>query len=334
MKDQFFYGKRILFFCPRTFNYENEIIDALESMGAKVTFRSDRPEGNVWLKGLLRLFPRLMWLFLDRAHFSWLNRYGPIDSDIVFIVKGEGLSDWFVRILRERYSHARFVFYLWDSVSNVKCVEKKFPFFDTFFSFDPIDCRRMSFFKYRPLFFLERYLCAEEKASGNGLFFLGTLNGDRPAVVSKVMKSIDKKIKFDYWLFVRSRLELMLRRLIDRSLRSLDSSRLLFQTMPVSIIRQHIGEAAAVIDIEHPNQTGLTIRTFEVLASGKKLITTNRLVMEHEFYDPVRICVIDRNHPDITKEFLTKAPPPLTAEFVEKYSLRGWLKEILFYPAT
>ena len=50
----------------------------------------------------------------------------------------------------------------------------------------------------------------------------------------------------------------------------------------------------AVLDIEHPKQVGLTMRTFEVLASGRKLITTNRSIINHEFYDPLRMCYRQR----------------------------------------
>ena len=34
-------------------------------------------------------------------------------------------------------------------------------------------------------------------------------------------------------------------------------------------------ESEVILDINHPGQNGLTMRTFEALGAGKKLITTN-----------------------------------------------------------
>jgi hypothetical protein len=184
-------------------------------------------------------------------------------------------------------------------------------------------------FKYRPLFFLDKYLNREHESTGQGIFFIGTLNGDRPSVIDRLVKVVELKHRFNFWLFVRSRLELALRKLFDTSLRHIDNSHLIYQPMPAEEISGYFSESAAVLDIEHPKQSGLTMRTFEVIASGKKLITTNRKIVEHDFYDPARICVIDRNAPVIPDDFLTTPLPPLPEEFVAHYSLQGWLSDVL-----
>jgi spore maturation protein CgeB len=99
--------------------------------------------------------------------------------------------------------------------------------------------------------------------------------------------------------------------------------------MSAETISQHYNECVAVLDIEHPNQSGLTMRTFEVIASGKKLITTNKKIVEHDFFDPARICVIDRNNPDVPDIFLKESIPVLSEEFIAHYSLRGWILDIM-----
>jgi hypothetical protein len=99
--------------------------------------------------------------------------------------------------------------------------------------------------------------------------------------------------------------------------------------MSAETISQHYNESAAILDIEHPNQSGLTMRTFEVIASGKKLVTTNKKIVEHDFYEPARICVIDRESPRIPEEFLEVPTPSLSDEFIAYHSLRGWVSDIL-----
>ena len=322
-------GKKIIFFCPKFFGYENEIIHEMENMGAEVTFRSAQPVEYTWFKGFIRLFPKLAWHYSDRYYFSWLAEHAPETSDIIFIVKGEGLSPSFLQALRRRYPNACTILYLFDNIKNCKQICLKFPYIDKFFSFDPVDCRDLSRFKYRPLFFIDKYLATDNSKPGRGIFFVGTLNGDRPEVIYRLLSSLSCKDMFNYWLFVRSRLEVSLRKVFDRFLRKLDHSRFIFEPIPVDTLTQHLSRCSAILDIEHPKQTGLTMRTFEALASGKKLITTNRMILEHEFYDPARICVIDRCHPFVPPDFLSAISSPLTDDFISRYSLRGWLLEIM-----
>lgn len=321
-------GKEILFFGPKTFNYENEIASVLRSMGAFVTFRSDKPSDATWLKGLLRLFPRLLWCYSDKVYNHWIEEKGPSSCAIVFVIKGEGLSPKFLERLRVRYPTARFVLYLWDSVANVRNVDEKLSCFDTVFSFDPEDCQRYAFFRYRPLFFLEKYR-AKCNSNGRGCFFIGTLNGDRPSIISRLADGFPAEVPFDYWLFVRSSFEIRVRGLFDWALRKIDPRRLLRVPMTAAEVSQHFAASAAIIDIEHPRQRGLTMRTFEVLASGKKLITTNKRIADHDFYDPSRICIIDRVNPVIPKSFLAQDTKPLSPKFFEQNSLRGWVSEVL-----
>lgn len=321
-------GKTVLFFGPETFGYEIEIVKELERLGGRVTFRSDKPGKSFLLKALIRLSPRLLWKYSDRIFRKWLGTHAPTRCDVVLVIKGEGLSPRFIDELRHRYSGACFIFYLWDSIKNVKHSEQKLNKFDHAFSFDAQDCRQYPALKYRPLFFLDRFLPQSDQA-GDGCFFIGTLNGDRPAVISRVLRALPSGTAFNYWLFVRSNIELLLRRIFDQSMASLESDRLLKIPMPSAIVSQNFQASAVILDIEHPNQFGLTMRTFEVLASGKKLITTNESIASHDFYSPDRICIIDRESPNIPASFFERKADALPQAFFERNSLRGWMSELL-----
>lgn len=331
MKSGSLSGKKIIFFGPKTFGYEKEIIREMELMGAEVTFHGQLPSDHPWVKALFRLFPKTAWIYADRYFISWLQHHGPATCDLIFIVKGEGLSPHFLQHLKNRYPNARVILHLWDSLVNCKHIQRKFTYFDSLSSFDPDDCKKMPQFKYRPLFFLDKYLKREQKNTGNGVFFIGTLNGDRPKVISRLLKSLNAASRFKYWLFVRSRLELTLRKIFDSSLRQIEESHLIYTPMSAAAISQYFDESAAILDIEHPNQSGLTMRTFEVIASGKKLITTNRKIVDHDFFNPARICVIDRNTPTIPLDFFQVPVPALSEEFIAQYSLRGWILDIMSF---
>jgi len=322
-------GKKIIFFGPKTFDYENAIVREMELLGAEVTFHSHLPSDHPWGKAIFRLLPKLAWCSADRYFMAWLKQFAPATCDIILVVKGEGLSPKFLRHLRKRYPNSRLILHLWDGLKNCKYIQLKFPYFDSMSSFDPSDCKRVPQFRYRPLFFVDKYLNRNQANLGQGVFFVGTLNGDRPQVIQQLVKSWKSASDLKYWLFVRSRLELTLRKLFDRSLKQIEESHLIYKSMSAETISQLYNDCAAVLDIEHPNQSGLTMRTFEVIASGKKLITTNKNILSHGFYDPARICVIDRNNPMVSPDFLEMPTPPLSEEFIAHHSLRGWVLDIL-----
>jgi hypothetical protein len=84
----------------------------------------------------------------------------------------------------------------------------------------------------------------------------------------------------------------------------------------------------AILDIEHPNQRGLTMRTFETMGAQKKLVTTNALIAEYDFFDTSNICILDRKNPKIPKDFLESPLVPLAPDIYRRYSIEGWLDEI------
>ena len=84
-----------------------------------------------------------------------------------------------------------------------------------------------------------------------------------------------------------------------------------------------------IVDMQHPNQTGLTLRTMEALGSKKKLITTNPDIVNYDFFDPQNILVVDRKKPDISEHFFRTTYSPIPKNIYEKYSVDSWLDQIL-----
>ena len=77
-----------------------------------------------------------------------------------------------------------------------------------------------------------------------------------------------------------------------------------------------------------PGQAGLSFRFFEAMASRKKVITTNKSVVDYDFYNPANILVIDENSPVIPEHFITAPYVDIPAPIYEKYTLQGWVKTV------
>ena len=119
----FFQGKKILFIGPKTFNYETEIKNNLESLGAQVIYYNDKPFSNIFLIILLRVAPKLLWGISKKKFLAKLSIYANDYFDFIFIIKGEGVSPGMLGCLKKRYSKAKLVLYLWDSISNIKTIQ-------------------------------------------------------------------------------------------------------------------------------------------------------------------------------------------------------------------
>ncbi|WP_395598040.1 hypothetical protein AB4P95_26250 [Pseudomonas sp. A1437] len=60
----------------------------------------------------------------------------------------------------------------------------------------------------------------------------------------------------------------------------------------------------------------------------KKVITTNKSVVDYDFYNPANILVIDENSPVIPEHFITAPYVDIPAPIYEKYTLQGWVKTV------
>ena len=92
----------------------------------------------------------------------------------------------------------------------------------------------------------------------------------------------------------------------------------------VDIVRK----SKSIIDIHHPRQSGLTMRTLEILGAKRKLFTTNDDVKNYDFYDANNIYCFDRNNPNNKIEFLNKDNSGINDIVYKKYSLTQWIKHI------
>ena len=102
--------------------------------------------------------------------------------------------------------------------------------------------------------------------------------------------------------------------------------------MSIEQVRQKVLQSKALVDVQQPHQTGLTMRTFEALAARKKLITTNDDVKSYDFYHPNNVMVIDKCAPQSIREFMDAPYYDMDPAFTENYSVYGWLNTVLALP--
>jgi hypothetical protein len=323
-----------ILFCGGFFGYASEIKRLLEARGRRVALFDDRPATDSVSKAVIRLAPALMRGKAERYFDLIIEKMRGQPIKDVLMVKAECLSPGTVRRMRAAFPQARFTLYFWDSYRNMPADSRdKAALFDRVLSFDPADVRANPGMIYRPLFFVESFARLPEATEDIDALFVGTMHGDRFQVLERISRSLPRSARFRKILYFPARWLFAVHALKNPRLLWTDQRDFIFKPKTRAELTALMARARIAVDIERPVQCGYTMRTLEVLGSGRKLITTNPEVANAEFYHPGNIAIIDRKAPHISPEFLAAPFHPVAPEIVYRYSLGGWLDDVLPAPA-
>ena len=319
----------VLLISPLTFSYHLTISDTLSSLGYEVTWWDQSASTSTAYKILLRLFPIFTAFCSERSFRKKLHRINKKVITHVLVIKGAGLSRQIVFEIKETLTSASLGLYLWDGVENVKGVGSILPLFDSVATFDHVDAKRYNW-SYRPLF--GRNLSSRQSIAMTFRFdwcFIGTAHSDRHRVIHRLRQRYGQNMRSFVFLYFQSPLIFLLRRLLDWTLWLAPKGTLSTKPMMASEVAEVVDSSRAVLDIEHPLQRGLTMRTIETFLAEKKLITTNKHIVTSDLYHTSRVCVINRSDPEIPAKFLDEPYIGISSSLKRYYSCEGWVEELL-----
>lgn len=324
-------NKKILFFSPAFFGYENKIVQKMTELGAHVDMYDVRSVKSARDRAIIKISPEL---FKRRS----LNYYENIISenkeknyDYILIVRCDMTPKSIFQKFRNAFPKAKICLYLWDSVANTPGIINKFQYFDALYSFDLEDCNKYPVLKFRPLFYIDEFCkSTDEFEYEYDICFVGTIHSDRFSVIRQV-REIEKNnnLKCYYFCYLQSKFIYYFYKLIKKEFRDTEFSDFNFNKMTSKEISEIVEKSKIVLDIQHPKQSGLTMRTIEMIGMNKKLITTNSAITQYDFYNPNNISVVDRKNIQIGKDFLQTSYEPLDLDVYKNYSLENWIIEVL-----
>jgi len=320
-------GKNILFFCAKFFSYEEEVVNSLKELGAQVSWYDERPSNSFLTKILIRINKKILKFKIDRYYENITSSVAQQKNlyDYILIISPEAMSAKNLKKIKNINDKAKIILYMWDSFQNKGALDL-IPLVDTAFTFDPDDARKYKI-QLRPLFYLESYKHVKREELFD-LLFIGTVHSDRYTLVKKIVKQIETSYRVKLHFYLSSRFLFFSKKVFDKNFSEIKYNEVCFTSLSHKENSELIHNSKMILDINHPKQIGLTMRTFETLGAQKKLITTNRDIINYDFYNKENILVIDRLNPIIPKEFLQNSFIPLKASLMEKYSVKGWLKEL------
>ncbi len=327
-------GKKILFLAPAFFGYELKIKLKMEDMGAIVDFYDVRSVTSAKDRALLKISPNIFVNKTNKYYDEIIKKNYEKNYDYIFIVKCDMITSKILQRLKGTFKVAKFCLYLWDSVNNIPGIETKFQYFDRVLSFDRSDSEKYSEITFRPLFYLDEYRknddAGKSVVNSIDLSFLGTIHSDRYSIIKKIEKVCrENDIVLFTFKYLQSKFIYYLYKITKKEFRSTKLSDFSFEKMNAQDISNIVDKSKVILDIEHPKQTGLTMRTIEMIGMKKKIITTNRDVINYDFYDPQNILIISRDNPEISYNFINSEYRPLENEIYNKYYIENWIYDIL-----
>lgn len=323
-------GKKILFLSANFFDYEKAIAKRLSDFGAEVDLYNERPSDSILSKGIIRVRRNLYQTRINRYYRKISAETENKKYDFFLLIKGESVPFSFLKEFRVRNPEAKTIFYSYDAAVEYPKFTQLYSFFDSNFTFEPQDAIQYKI-HFRPLFFLNHYLGTQESEKKNyDLSFIGTAHSDRYIIGEKIKKSCEQLgLQTFFYYFAPGKTAFLLKKMFDKNLQQFDPAELTFKKLTHNEISSIYASSFAVLDINKPFQKGLTMRTFEALASEKKLVTTNEDILNYPFYHKENVTILDRKDPTLKSEFFQTEFKKLDPEILEKMSLDSWL-ECLF----
>ncbi|MBR5230918.1 MAG: hypothetical protein IKW00_01575 [Clostridia bacterium] len=326
----FLNGKRILMLCADFFDYRNQLAHRLRDAGCTVDLYDERPSASFLTKALIRRGSRLIRPSLRRYYKNIISENKNKAYDCIFVVKGEALTGEVLALLRKAYPQAKFVLYLWDSIRNVPGCEERIPLFDRVLTFDPADAEKMHI-AFRPMFYGQDFRCTSPE---NGKYaydvsFVGTAHSIRPRTVKAVERFCQKEnLRFFYYLYSPHPLVYWMNKLLNPSYKAVCKRDIHFTPLSGEELLCIYGQSRCVLDIEHPDQRGVTTRPLEMLKMQKKVITTSSSIDQMDFYDPRNILIIGTDAENLNRPFIFSDYVPPAEEIIARYSIDAFLSDV------
>lgn len=321
--------KKILFISPKFFGYHEIIQSQLHEFGAQVDYFDERPSNNTIIKAVMRINRNFVSKYIHRYYENLLSEIEAEKYDYLFVIKGEVIPEIFINKFKKLNPDAQCLLMLWDSIKNYEYVLNKSKLFDVTFSFDKDDCNKYGF-EFRPLFYNEKYLSIanKQKELPYDITFIGTVHSDRLKILEELKRKLGDKYTYNYYLYIPSKVLFYIKKVFQKEFRIKSKNYFQFESLSSNQVLDIISKSRVVIDIEHPGQTGLTMRTIEMLGAGRKIITTNQSIKDYDFYCEDNICIINREDITMNLDFLESDFKVIDKEILDYYSINGFLSQI------
>ena len=200
-------------------------------------------------------------------------------------------------------------------------LDKITPYFDRIYTFDEHDCQRygINFLPQFLSFTSKQYVTSKENSviqKTNTCFYVGEYTPFRADLLSDIELNL-KKYSYlsDFHLVAKE---------------NVTNYPICCKNDKLTYIQnlKKTQESDVIVEINRPEQSGLTLRALEAIFFNKKLITNNKKIIEHEFYNPKRVFIWGNDSVDSFEDFLKGSVEPVSIQIIKKYTADGMLETL------
>lgn len=311
--------KKITIIGPPAFGYTKYIAEALKEKGnIQVNLlyidRSSFKYRNVIHKIINFLSKTFLNLNLkikyqDDLVINALNKLEK--QDYIFTIRPDLLSNNALKVIKQS-TYNNLAFY-YDSITRFPRKAEIVKYFDKIFSYDKADIAVHGFN------FLTNYIYEESRIENFDYLFFNISSYD---FRYNSLKNLAKYINTNGWS------SKILVHHPDLNTNKSKYIEVINKTKSVNEINTLMQRSKIIVEIQRNDQIGLSFRIFEALGHSKKLITTNKDIVNYDFYNPQNILVIDENSIKIPEDFVTAPYVTIEDSILNKYKVSNWVKPI------
>lgn len=329
-------NKTIIFGMPKRFKLHESFIKNMEFHGYKPISICIDDYGYIYKSTFERLKNRVRKLLLNDNEYK-INlkiQHLQIDKivddiqckvDFAFLIRADLYSKQFIESIKQKSN--QLVGYQWDGMKRFPRIYSLVHYFNRFFVFDSSDVELKNNCLPLTNFYFDHPLPKVKADDSFDVFYIGSYVGDRINDVVKLSNQLQKaNLKVSVYIHYTGKA------LPD--LLSLPYIKHLHHELSYEETLLMCANSNVLLDFQTNIHDGLSLRLFESIRFGKKIITTNKFVKHFDFYKPENIFVWDKNcNTQDLIDFLEKPYFNIENDLIEKYSFNNWLKYVLnIYP--
>lgn len=239
------------------------------------------------------------------------------ELDYILVIRPDNFPIPFIQNLKNRTK--KLIAYQWDGIEKFPEVKNYFGLFDTFFCFEKVESEHnihsITNFYFDHLPPSHKEYNTEKPI----LYFVGLYWKSREEKIDRFIEEVsDFSVNLNIFIQYFQEPER------KNSKIKYISDRITFKEN-----LELVKSSDVLLDFVDPLHDGLSIRFFEGMYYGKKVITDNIMVKNYDFYHPDNIFVVENNNYKNIEQFLKTPYFELQDELVKKYGFSYWIKEII-----
>lgn len=309
-------SKHILIIAPYAFGYTKHIHTALEKhneVSAQIIYL-DKPVFE-YRNLAHRLYNSISKIFGKNLKKTFLfdrirNQVAQLpNQDVIFIIRPDILDDNTLKFLKSKTKG--FIAYYYDSTRRFSRKLDIVHFFDKIYSYDKLDVEKYGFN------FLTNYIFSERSTLNQKRLFFNISTYDYRFVLLEKLAEYFVSHNWSYKVLV-----------YRGSPMQSEHVEIITQQKSINEVERLISESKIIVEIQRSEQVGLSFRIFEALGQKKKLITTNKDIVNYDFYHPQNILVIDEKNIIVPADFVKSPYLEIDENILKKYKIDNWIKPV------